>query len=162
MTRVRVEYRTNASPQACWALMADFANIDFFNPAVKNSHLVEGSPTACGVGTQRHCDLENGMGYIREKVVDWQEGRSYTVEIYDGTMPIERTLTTLGLEPDGNGGTMLYMVSDYTPKFGWFGRIVDPIMLRPMLTGMLRKVIIGLADKAGDAVPLESSASAAA
>lgn len=147
MTRVRVDYQTDASPEACWALMADFANIDFFNPTLKASRLIDGS-LECGVGTQRHCELKNGMGYIEEKVTDWQEGRSYTVEIYDGTMPIERTVTTLGLEPVLGGGTRLYMQSEYQPKYGIAGRIMDPLMLRPMLKGMLRKVLVGLADKA--------------
>ncbi|MEO7222310.1 MAG: SRPBCC family protein [Devosia sp.] len=159
MTRVRVEYETTATPEACWALMADFANIDFFNPHLTGSHLIEGSP-ACGLGTERQCDLKGSKGYFREKVIDWQEGRSYTVDIYEGTLPVDRTVTTLGLAPWASGGTRLYMETDYTPRHGVLGVVADHLVIRRMFRSMLLKVLEGLADKA-EAGGLSPSATAA-
>ncbi|GLS36640.1 hypothetical protein GCM10010869_22310 [Mesorhizobium tianshanense] len=147
MTRVRVEYSTAAGPQTCWALMADFANIDFFNPHLSESYLVDGSP-ACGLGTERQCDFKGGKGYIREKVIDWQEGRSYTVDIYDGTLPVDRTVTTLGLLPQSGGGTRLFMETTYRPRYGFVGVVADHLIIRRMFRNMLLKVIEGLAEKA--------------
>lgn len=132
--------------------MADFANIDFFNPHLSGSHLMEGSPE-CGVGTIRQCDLKGGMGYFRERVVDWQEGRSYTVDIYEGTLPVDHTVTTLGLVPQPSG-TLLYMETSYTPRHGLFGVVADHLMLRRTFKTMLLKVIKGLSEKAEAQQPL--------
>ena len=147
MTRVRVEHQTKASPEVCWALMADFAHIDFFNPHLSGSHLLTGSPV-CGLGTERQCDLKDGKGYFREKVIDWQEGRSYTVDIYAGTLPVDHTVTTLGLVAQTSGGTLLYMETSYTPRYGVLGIITDHLVIRRMFRSMLLKVIEGLGDKA--------------
>jgi hypothetical protein len=147
MARVRVEYATQARPEDCWALMADFGNIDFFNPHLSESRLVEGSPD-CGVGTERQCDLQGGKGYFRERVIDWQEGRSYTVAIYAGTLPIQDARTTLGLVPKLDGSTRLYMETSYRPRYGLFGVIADHLMIRRTLCRMFLGVLKGLAEKA--------------
>ena len=150
MTIVRVEHETDASPEACWALMADFANIDFFNPHLSASHLLEGSPS-CGLGTERQCDLKDGRGYFRERVIDWQEGRSYTVDIYAGTLPVDGTVTTLGLTPKANGRTLLYMETSYRPRYGVIGIVADRLVIRNTFRKMLMGVIEGLARKSSDA-----------
>ncbi len=147
MTRVRVTHSTKASPEACWALMADFGNIDFFNPHLSESRLIGGSQQH-GVGTERQCDLKGGRGYIRERIIDWQEGRSYTVDIYDGSMPVDDMHTTLGLEPRPGGGTELFMETTYRPRYGVLGTIADVLMIRRMLRGMLLTVIAGRPHKA--------------
>ena len=152
MTTLRVTHWTAAHPEACWALMADFGNIDFFNPHLQESYLLEGSPT-CGLGTERQCNLKDGKNYIKEKVVAWTEGSSYTVDIYDGTMPVRDMLTTLGLQPKA-GGTELYMQTQYQPKFGIAGKVMDRLILRRMMRGMMLNVIEGLGEKACAACPL--------
>jgi hypothetical protein len=146
MSQVWVTHDTTASPDACWALMADFANIDIFNPHLRRSALINDSP-ACGIGTERQCDLKGGKGYLRERVTDWREGRSYTVEIFDSTLPVDNTETTLGLEPLGSG-TRLFMRTQYTPSWGPAGRVLDVLLLRPIFAANLGGVIAGLAAKA--------------
>ena len=94
MSLVRVVHRTPARPEICWSLMADFDNIDFFNPHIERSAHLEGSP-APGIGTERQCDLRGGRGYLRERVIAWTEGRSYTVDIFDSTLPVDGITTTL-------------------------------------------------------------------
>jgi hypothetical protein len=147
MARVRVEYATQARPQDCWALMADFANIDFFNPHLKESRLIAGSPDG-GLGTERQCDLKDGRGYFRERVIDWQEGRSYTVAIYAGTLPTEDAKTTLGLVPEPDGSIRLYMEISYRPRNGLFGVIADHLIIRRTLHRTFLGVLAGLAEKA--------------
>lgn len=152
MTRLRVTHSTSASPEACWALMADFGNIDFFNPHLSQSRLVASSEQG-GVGCERQCDLKGGRGYIRERIVEWTEGRSYTVSIYDGTMPVDDMFTTLGLSPRAGGGTELYMQTSYRPRLGVLGAVADVLMIRRMFRSMLLKVLQGLAEKAEQRKP---------
>ena len=146
MTKIIETFKSNASPEAAWALLSDFGNIDFFNPNLKDSYLLEGS-SETGVGTLRQCNLADGKNYIRERVVDWKEGESYTIDIYEGTMPLTNILTTLGVRPKGQGSE-LFMEMEYTPKYGPVGAIMNVVMLRRYVRGMMAKVLSGLDEKA--------------
>ena len=147
MSNIKVEFKSPASPESVWDLMSDFANIDFFNPNLASSHLMPGSP-AHGIGTVRQCNLIDGKNYIRERVTAWNEGQSYTIDIYEGTMPVKDAHTTLGLEPQADGSTRLYMDFHYQPKFGLAGLLMDKVMLNRMMRGMLMKLLHGLSEKA--------------
>lgn len=147
MPTIRVTQNTKASTQACWDLMADFGNIDFFNPNLSKSYLLS-DDEQIGVGTQRQCDLSDGKNYIREEIVEWKPGEYYVINIYEGTMPIDNPVTKLGVIPSSNGGSRVYMEFSYTPRFGLVGKLMNVLMLKRMMTGMLKKVLEGLAEKA--------------
>ncbi len=146
MTRIIETFKSNASPAAVWELLADFGNIDFFNPNLKDSYLLEGSASH-GVGTLRQCNLADGKNYIRERVVDWKEGESYTIEIFEGTMPLKNILTTLRVVPHGTG-SLLSMEMEYTPKYGPLGSVMNVIVLKRYVSEMMKKVLGGLDEKA--------------
>lgn len=146
MSQLRVERLTPASAAACWAYLADFGQIDLFNPHLSGSHLLPGSPES-GLGCERQCDLKDGRNHLRERVVDWQEGRSYTVQIIASTMPIRDAFTTLALEPVAQA-TRLVMEMRYEPRFGLLGQVADSLILRRKMASLMRGVLQGLAEKA--------------
>jgi hypothetical protein len=146
MTNLSVIHKTKADPATCWTLLSDFGNIDLFNPGVAKSYLLDGSQNA-GVGAVRQCDLTDGKSYLRERIIDWQEGKSYTVSIYEGTIPLKDTRATLSIQPDG-AGSVLKMEMSYKPKFGPLGALMDVVMLRRMMEKSMRSVVAGLDEKA--------------
>ena len=146
MPMITVTRKTKATPATAWALMSDFGAIDAFNPTLKESHLLDGS-REIGLGAERQCTLKDGRNYIHERVVDWQEGRSYRIEVFGGTMPMDDLMAELAVTPADNGAA-LRMTMTYRPRWGLFGRLIDPILLRPMMRYTMRKVIAGLAAKA--------------
>ncbi len=151
MPRIHVATTTSASPRTCWELLADFAHINAFNPNLSNSYLIprtDGNDGEIGIGTLRQCDLQDGKNFIRERIIDWQPGTSYTVDIYEGSMPLDESRSTIGVRPNPGGGSTVYMDFEYTPSFGILGQLMNLVMLRPMMTGMLQKVVDGLAQKA--------------
>lgn len=147
MTMIRVTQKSTAQPGAVWALLADFSNIDFFNPNLSRSYLLS-DQEEIGVGTKRQCDLKDGKNYIREEILEWHPGQSYTIDIYQGTLPINNAKTKIGVLPASNGGSLAYMEFSYTPKFGIFGKILNQLMLKHVMKITLQKVVNGLADKA--------------
>jgi hypothetical protein len=146
MPTITVTRKTKASPARAWALMSDFGAIDAFNPTLKESHLLDGS-CEIGLGAERQCTLKDGRNYIHERVVDWQEGRSYRIEVFGGTMPLDDLEAELAVDPSGTGA-LLRMTMQYRPRWGLAGRLIEPVLLRPMLRRTMRKVIDGLARKA--------------
>lgn len=147
MTTIRVSRRAHASPETCWSLLGDFANMHVFNPHLSRSALLEQSP-ATGVGCERQCSLKGSRGYMRERVIDWQEGRSYTVDVYDSTLPLADTITTIGVEPESSGDSCIFMQTDYRPRGGLFAASLDLIVTRHIVRSGLAKVLDGLAAKA--------------
>lgn len=146
MTNIRVELPIDRPAAAVWPLLADFGAIDVFNPHVADSRIINGT-AATGIGSERQCDLSDGKNWIRERVVDWREGHSYTVDIYEGTMPIERIVTHLGVEPDAQRSRG-FMDMTYVPKYGPLGRVLDALMLRATLRKTMTGVLRGLREKA--------------
>ena len=146
MTNLSVTRKSKASPEACWDLLADFGNIDFFNPHVGKSRLLDDSPER-GIGAVRQCDLADGKNYLRERITDWQEGNSYTVSLYESSMPLKNTFITLSVKPDQEG-SILEMDMDYTPKYGPLGALMDVVILRRMMEKTMRSVVQGLDEKA--------------
>jgi hypothetical protein len=146
MPTITVTRKSKATPAAAWALMSDFGAIDVFNPTLKESHLLDGS-CEIGLGAERQCTLKDGRNYIHERVVDWQEGRSYRIEVFGGTMPMDDITAELAVAPEPKGST-LRMTMTYRPRWGLLGRLIDPLVLRPMMRHTMRKVIGGLAAKA--------------
>lgn len=146
MPTITVTRKSKASAARAWDLMSDFGAIDAFNPTLKESHLLDGS-CEIGLGAERQCTLKDGKNYIHERVVDWQEGRSYRIEVFGGTMPVDDIVAELAVEPEG-AGSVLRMTMQYRPRWGVVGRLVEPVLLRPMMRRTMRRVIGGLADKA--------------
>ena len=147
MSVIRVEKPIGRSAATVWPLLADFGSIDYFNPYVSESRILDGAPES-GLGAERHCDFADGSNWVRERVVDWRPGAGYTVDIYEGTMPIEKITTSLGVQPAAGDRSVGFMEMRYTPKFGLLGRIMDALMLRRMITKTLAGVLDGLAQKA--------------
>jgi len=143
MPLLKVSHKSSAKPGACWALMCDFGGISRFNPALKESHLLEGSQSS-GLGAERHCTLKDGRGYIRERVVEWEDGRGYKIEVTGGTLPVGDVTASLFVEPTASG-SVLWMEMRYLPKWGLAGQILDRVMMRSMMRRQMGKVLNGLA-----------------
>jgi len=147
MAFIHVQIETQATPENCWTLLKDYQNIDFFNPYVARSFLLD-EHTPNGIGALRQCNFKDGKNYIKERIIDWQEGKSFTVDIYEGTMPVNDIKTSLGIKPRAMGGAQLYMHMEYTPKWGFFGAILNRLMMTSQFEKMARNVLLGLDQKA--------------
>ena len=127
-----------APAEKVWDVLADFGNVSVFNPNVTESHLT--ADHVNGVGATRHCDLAVGGASIEERIVDWNEGSSYTIEIYDGSRnPFATALGTFVVEPLGDDRSAVTMTLDWKPKGGVFAGL-----LGRALKGQNKKAITGV------------------
>jgi hypothetical protein len=146
MPSITVTRKTHASPATCWRWLSDFKAIDAFNPTLKESHLLDGS-CEIGLGAERQCTMKDGRNYIHERVIEWTEGQGYTIEVFNGTMPLTNIIAKLNTVPSGTGSEISMQMS-YRPKWGLFGKMLEPVALRPYMRHTMRKVVKGLADQA--------------
>lgn len=143
MSNIEVTRTIHQPVARVWELLADFQNIARWNPNLNDSYLLEGSQEQ-GVGASRQCDLADGKNWIRERITDWKEGEAYSIDIFEGTMPLASASATLGVRSLGPNRSEAYMIFDYVPKMGVVGRVMDVVMMRKMLTRNIDNVLVGL------------------
>ena len=120
--KIHIQRQIRSYPDVLWKYLADFSNIYQFHPLLKNSKFIEGSCVA-GKGAERQCFMLDGS-YIKERIVAWEEGKYYTVEIFETSMPIKSARATLGVAPIDKCLSSAYMNMEIEPKY----RVLKPIL----------------------------------
>jgi len=143
MTIIEKEGIINRPKDEVWDILADYGNIHRFNPSLKSSHCT--SDIANGLGATRQCELKP-IGVIQERIIRWVEGRSYTVEIYEGEKvpPFQECTATLSVEEENSHQTRVRFVIQYDLKYGFLGKAMDNIMVRSQFTTAADKLLAGL------------------
>ena len=95
--------RINASKEKCWDALADFGNVSRMSPNVLKSYTT--SELVTGLGAQRHCDFAAMGAEVEERIVEWKEGESMKIDIYETkNMPMITDIQAqFSVEGDGEG-----------------------------------------------------------
>jgi uncharacterized protein YndB with AHSA1/START domain len=143
MTTIQHEVYIAAPPAQVWQALADFGNIAIYNPGVSHSYLT--SEQEQGVGMTRHCDLTLPGASLEERIIDWQEGQSYTLEIYQGQKlpPVHYIHVTLAVQPESEGSRASTRM-EYKLKYGFLGALMDRLMVNKGMSGGMQGLLAGL------------------
>ncbi|MBO6515857.1 MAG: SRPBCC family protein [Bacteroidia bacterium] len=120
--KIQVKRQIKAPAEALWKYLGDYANIHRFHPLLKGSYFNEGTES-CEIGSTRQCDLKNG-DYLKERITEWNEGSSYSVEIYETSMPVKSATATLAVKPIDKNNSEVSMDISMEAKHA----IMAPIM----------------------------------
>ena len=124
--------------EAVWPVLADFGGIYKFHPRVARSPLTGAQTT--GLGATRRCEFVDG-NHIDEQIVDWTEGRSMTVDIVRGSMPLKRAQARIEVEPLRPGRTRVSFHMEYVPKFGPLGWVMNVMMMRSQFEKIVGEIL---------------------
>jgi len=110
MDTINFETSINAPKEKVWEILADFSGIHKWAPLVTNSISITSANN--GLGCERSCEIQN-MGSLRERVIEWNEGEGYKVEVatIPGT-PVKSGFTSWLLRNEGNQ-TIAEMLSHF-------------------------------------------------
>lgn len=139
MSTITGSVRINAPKDKVWEILSDFGGVINYNPGLSNSYST--SENNQGVGATRHCDLLP-MGSIEERILEWNEGSDYLVDIYQfngPTPPVKNALGRLSVETDGNE-TVASMELTYEMKLGFIGNAMKGLVL----DGQYQKAVNGI------------------
>lgn len=142
MSRIVRSIEIEAAPAQVWEVLADFGGIARWNPNVSTSHST--SATNGGVGATRHCDVKGGA--IEERIVDWREGRSLTLEIYEAKgspSALARATATFAVDP-AEGGSAVTATLDYALKGGVLGALMNVVVARRQFARSFEQLLAGL------------------
>ncbi len=144
MREMRYSIVVEADKARVWELLSDFGTIDRYNPFVPKSYIINDAP-ARGLGAERHCDLDSeGKGYLRERIIEFNEGESYTLVFTaaSASLPVHEMFITFAVAVVA-GGTRVSMTYHYRMKYGVVGRLMEAVVVKPMLTRVARGLLSG-------------------
>lgn len=126
-----------------WPMLANIDAIHRIHPMVESSPIV--SQSCEGVGTTRVCKLYNGMEAVEEvtKIVDQQ---LIVIDIVKSGMPFKKAFGEFYTSAINGNNTFVEVRMYLEPKYGVLGSLMYTIMLKPMMTNILKGVLKGLED----------------
>ena len=132
MTKISREIEVPVSKQKAWEVLSDFGGICHANPGIKNSFV--SSELKTGVGATRHCDLALMGAKLDEKVIEWKEGESLTIEVIKfSKLPGIKSMIANFQVRSAGPNAVIQATLVYTMKNTIFD-VMDRLMMRRMNT----------------------------
>lgn len=136
-----------ASPEAVWAVLGNFMNIDEFAPLITSVDALTSGED--GLGSKRRNHFDNGTSLV-EEVIAWKDNHSFTVELSDmAAMPLHEANSEVSVEPLSGGRSTVKWTMDYRVKYGPFGWLLGQTMMKMMMGKIVDGNLKGLVEKVG-------------
>jgi uncharacterized protein YndB with AHSA1/START domain len=104
MAQLRKTVEIDATPSAVWQVLGDLAATTEWLP---------GTIAARMDGAIRTCTTADGFD-IREEITDYSpERRSYSFKHLDVPMPVQDSIGSFAIEPDGPGGSQVVLEASF-------------------------------------------------
>jgi carbon monoxide dehydrogenase subunit G len=121
MLRLKGSVCIEAPASDVWAVLSDLDAIHVWVDSIRHSHC-PGEDR--GVGAVRLCELAQGT--IRETIIEWEEGRSFTYR-GEGAPMMKHASNRWSVEPRGEQ-TLVTSEAEVVLKGGIFGLLLQPIV----------------------------------
>ncbi len=120
MKEVVQEIKIGAPPGDVWRTLSNLGDLAKYDPAVLKSRYTSTATT--GVGATRHCEIKGG--FLDERVVEWKDGHSYTIEVVESkATPFKQCFAEFRVEPFRAGSRVTQKM-----KFSLKGGPLAPIL----------------------------------
>ncbi len=142
----------DACPEAIWAILSRFMQIDEIAPQVAQVQaLTHGSS---GVGSKRRCYFKNGSSLV-EEVTKWEPNSGYSVRLSEiSAMPLTEAHVTIVIEPIAGNRAKVTWSMEYAAKHGPIGWLLGQTLIKMMVNKVLGGNLKALNDKVSlDPVP---------
>lgn len=132
----------NVSAEKIWQVLGDFSSVEKFATTIKSSPIV--GDVQSGLGTKRLCTFNDGSSLV-EEIIEFTKGESFKMELSEYSLPLKSMQVTMGVKKIDADSSELYMVSDFVVRGGPLGWLMGALMMRPMMKGVFKTLMSGLA-----------------
>lgn len=139
---VETTLRVNAPAQKVWQTLADFSSVQRFSSKVESSPII--GETSGGLGTKRKCTFYDKSTVV-EEIVEYHEGESFRIELSEYSLPLKSMTAQMKVTPVDDNSSEVSFGMDYVVKFGPAGWLMGQLMMKPMMRGVTKDVLRGLA-----------------
>ncbi len=141
MTTISREIEITKSKEEVWNAIAKFGDICHGSPGVLKSHVT--SQQQEGIGATRHCDFAMMGASAEEKITEWKEGESLSIEVYEfNKLPGIKSMTADFEVRTENDKTILRADLHYNMKNALFD-MMNILMMKKMNTKNWNAVLAG-------------------
>ena len=132
------EIEVNASNAKVWdTLYTNYGNIHLYNPNLEGSHFTSGNVGE--VGCERECQLDSKT-FVRERITKAIDQKSFTIETFDGNMPMVDTIEVdFILTPINPNKTRVGYVARFSTKPSFMAGL-----LKTVFNKKLKDLLVGL------------------
>ncbi len=142
MSTAKLTRTIDAPSSEIWTVLSDFSNIQMFHPNVRDVDQL--SEVDRGLGAARRCNFYSG-GSAVEKITSWEDERQFFIcTVTEMAAPIFDVTAGMGVTKIDSDHSEVHIEMTYTPKWGFFGKILNVLVLRFALQSTFKKVLRGL------------------
>lgn len=137
MPVIHIERKVKAHPDVVWRVISDLGSYAEVCPHISEVEMLGGEKGE----TRRRLYSHRGYSWT-EHCVDWQEGKSYTMEVdsSDPVYPFKKMSRCFGLE-ERDDGVIVRTHYAYTPKYGLLGQLNDALFLHRKRRALYEEVL---------------------
>lgn len=132
MAKIKREIEIHNTLEQVWTYITDFEEWPAWFYGVTNISLLSNE---IGIGAERIVTLITGQSY-REKFVHWDTNGSFSFFVKDPPIFIKEWEDSISLRPIDSRVILSWEIN-YTMRYGFFGEIVDAILLTPIIDKLL-------------------------
>lgn len=140
--RTENSIKVNVPAEQVWQVLADFSSVEKFATTIKSSPIIGDIPA--GVGAKRLCTFNDGSSLV-EEIVEYQEGTSFKMQLSEFSLPLKNMSAEMKVTPINETSCEIYMSANFVVKAGPLGWIMGQFMMRPVMKGVFKKLMTGLA-----------------
>lgn len=134
LKQIRQELTINVTPERMWEILSQYGDVSRFHAGVVESHRLDGNDNQAAPGCERVCHIVD-MGLhitLKERIIEYQEGESYTYEVYEWkNFPLHKMLFGFQILHSDKPGVVLAINIDYKAKPGF---------ITPLMAGKMRRL----------------------
>mgnify|MGYP000039692204 FL=1 len=134
--------KVNVPAEKIWQILADFSSVEKFATTIDSSPIV-GDITS-GLGAKRLCTFNDGSSLV-EEIIDYQEGQGFKMELSEFSIPLKEMQAHMGVKEIDTNSSEIYMSADFVVKGGALGWLLGHLVMRPVMKGVFKKLMSGLA-----------------
>ena len=134
------------SPETCWEKLRDLRRARHYVSGLSDCEIT--TELEEGVGASRVV-THRRFGAMDETVVDWDEGKGFTVRLHKGekpAAPFREARFRYELMPATGGGCVIHTEMTYEMAYGVLGRILDGLIMKRILQRQVRDTALRLAE----------------
>ncbi len=139
---VGTSVRINASAEKVWQILDDFGDVDQFSIGVKRSPII-GDKTS-GLGAKRHCVFYDDSSLV-EEIIEYEAHKRLKVSLDEPPKPMKAMCAGFVVTSINETQCEVAMHMDFVMKLGPLGALVGLVMMRPVMRGVQKKLLTGLA-----------------
>jgi mxaD protein len=103
-----------AQPAKIWNFVKRFDSLKEWHPLFSGSEIVSGRDGQ--LGAIRLLTIKDGPSFTEELLAVNEPAMAFTYSVIESPLPIDRYLSTMSVKPDGQGGSIVTWVGQFSRK----------------------------------------------